>query len=468
MTGTETADAVVVGSGYGGLITAALLGRAGFRVLVVDRNPEPGGRCRSVRSGEVYTPYGYASSRETSDMFMLMSRRHRFGLQAAERARATVALVGPIRPVMRVHVLATGDVCSLGGGFSEYATRVLGVAPEQVDPLRDCWKALLSLDADAALDQPLSAWLKALPSPELRAAFERVAHIFDTLPAEQISTGRFAKGMQTPIELYYADDPEVPGMSGFTEAYARVVRDCGGVLALGHDVAELVLDDDQIAGVVLQNQVSRVTTVRTSRVVFAGLPYQLESLVSPDRLGDRFVDDARALCRFQSDIALEVSLLSRLPRRRSDGAVEDYAGWCRILRGAGRDYGGGWWFPSMSSPGLAPPGKAVIEIGQSSGYHELRTYRDTGEARANLDRIRSYLGEFYADLDEVTESRQLFVHRPPNLDSWKFAIAPRLPLVVPGVNGLYHVSAAADVEGAVQDIDANAAMQVADLILGET
>jgi hypothetical protein len=147
--------------------------------------------------------------------------------------------------------------------------------------------------------------------------------------------------------------------------------------------------------------------------------------------------------------------------------MEDYPGWCRILRGAERDYGGGWWFPSLSSPGLAPPGKAVLEIGHSSGYRELRTYRDTGEAQATLDRVRSYLSEYYADLDEVTESRQFFLHRPPNLDSWKFAIAPRLPIVVPGVKGLYHVSAAADVEGVVQDIDANAAMQVADLILAK-
>jgi phytoene dehydrogenase-like protein len=458
-------DVVVIGSGYGGLITAALLGRAGMRVFVVDRIPEIGGTCRSVRAGDVYTPYGYPGAGDTCDMFMLLSRKDRFGMQAAERAGADVPWVGPIQPVMRVHVLATGDVCGLGGGFRAYAQRVFGVPADLVDDFRRWWGELLELDTRAWLDVPLAEWLAELPTAELRDAFAGVAHCFDTLPPEQISTGWFAKGMQTPIELYYADDPLAPGMSGFAEAYGRVIRSCRGEFALSTEVVELRLDHGRVRGVVLQDAVSRVTSVDTDRVVFARLPDQLADLVGHDRLGS-FAGAAAGLRRYDSDIGIEVRLLSRLPVRRHDGEPEDYRGWCRILRGYEREYGGGWWFPSMVSSGLAPSGKAVLEIGHSSGRNGLRPFHDAAEARASLDSVLAHLRDFYVDLDEVTESAAFFVHRPPNLDSWKFAMAPRLPLRVPGVEGLYHVSAAADVDGVVQDIDANAAMQVADLICG--
>jgi phytoene dehydrogenase-like protein len=36
-------DTIIVGSGIGGLTAAAYLAKAGLRVLVLDRNPHPGG-----------------------------------------------------------------------------------------------------------------------------------------------------------------------------------------------------------------------------------------------------------------------------------------------------------------------------------------------------------------------------------------------------------------------------------------
>ena len=44
-------DVIVIGSGVGGLSTAALLARHGRRVLVVERHSEPGGYAHSFRRG---------------------------------------------------------------------------------------------------------------------------------------------------------------------------------------------------------------------------------------------------------------------------------------------------------------------------------------------------------------------------------------------------------------------------------
>ncbi len=59
----STYDAVVVGSGHNALITAAYLARAGWSVLVAERNDRPGGLVRTeqlTRPGFLHDTYSTA------------------------------------------------------------------------------------------------------------------------------------------------------------------------------------------------------------------------------------------------------------------------------------------------------------------------------------------------------------------------------------------------------------------------
>jgi hypothetical protein len=455
-------DAVVIGAGYGGLIAAAVLSREGLRVLVTDPGPEIGGTCSSVWAGDMYTPYGYATSRDTSDQFFFMSRKHRFGAIAAARAGATLALAGPFKPVMRVHVLETGDVVFLGGPFEPYAKRILGIPEQLIPEFRAAWDDLLSLDPATWMEAPLSSWLAKLSSEPLRKGFVNFANVFAAPSPEETSLGRFAKSLSTPIEIYYPDDETAPGMSGVTEPFARVVRECGGTIALGQNPVEFNFDGRQIKALSLQDTVSRVRTVSAPIVIFAQLPDGLCRLIDEDWLGPDFVRDTANLREHDCDIAVQVTMLRHMPLRRADSEIEDYPSWNRILRGPTRSYGGGWWFPSLTSRQLSPGG-ATLEVGYMSP--DSRPYANVESARSVIRGVWEYLREFYIGLDELVENQGLFIHHAPNNDEWRLALAPRLPIIVPGVEGVFHVSAAADVDGVIHDIDANAALLVADHVL---
>ena len=61
---TDVYDAIVIGSGLGGLTAAALYARAGHRVLVLERNGEFGGAATTYRHGRLTVE---ASLHETVD-----------------------------------------------------------------------------------------------------------------------------------------------------------------------------------------------------------------------------------------------------------------------------------------------------------------------------------------------------------------------------------------------------------------
>jgi phytoene dehydrogenase-like protein len=469
----ERFDAIIIGAGYGGLICGAILAKHGLKILILDHIDTIGGKGSSAQYKDILTPYGHRDGRDTGDLVHLMSRGLRYGIKAAKAAGADIKLVGPFHPVMRGHLLPEGIVANISleaSDFPRFVEKILGVPPELLPKFREIWGDLAEAEPKEFMSQTFKEWLPTLEDEPIREAFNRIATILYSLPAGDTCVGRFIEFVRNPWELYYANDPEVGGMQGFMEPYARVIRSYGSEIRLGVKPLEIIVEDYAVKGVVVQEKSSFTQELYAPRLIYNHLVFYLFDIIDEDYFPKGFVNDALKLKEYNGDIAVYNAVLSRLPTRRADKKTEDYIGWNRILRGPQRTYGGGWWFPSMASERVAPPGKHLLEVGygtsgiRAKGHEPFKSFE---EAKEKLDIVLTYIREFYLDLDQIIEWSAYFLNKAPTINNWMWTGLKRVPLKAPTIKGLYFVGTSVEALGAIQDIDANAAMQVADLIIKE-
>lgn len=473
-------DAIVVGSGLGGLVSAAILSKEGRRVLVVETADRVGCVGGSIDYQGYWLPWvrNWETGYGNGDIFLMMGRNELFTLEAARRAGAEIELLRQ-DVAMRVHLTPDGrergpillyddqDPESL----LRFGTEFLGMAPERLPRFQEEMGKLATLDAEENRELTFDEYLPAIPEEEIRAAISTLATIQWSIPSGETSVGRYASFLRGGITSWRANDAEVGGMQGLMEPFARVIRARGGEILLGRHCLEITVEGGAVAGVVVQDKSTIVTQFRSSNVICNHLPWQLFELVDESLFPDPFVRNAWALRDYSGDTACMNIGLGKLPTRRADGEVEDQAVWNRIVLGPERDYMSGWYIPSMIEEKSAPEGKHLMVIGwatsgPASPVH--RPFASFAEAKGKLDRVLAYARGFYEDLEDCIEWRNYKWCKAPSCAGYYWKKTSRAPVAAPSVDGLFLVSNAAEVEGIYQDIEAHAGIQAADRVLSRT
>lgn len=473
-------DAIVVGAALGGLASAAILANRGWRVAVVDPLPQVGGRVGAVESDGYWISWGHRDGHGIGDLAFFPVHTS----VAAKEAGVELRLRPFLGNSLRVHWLPEGRAAELpadtllpesGDPFEQMRElcRFFGdVGEADVDAVArevlDVFARLAAVDDDEAwrlVPVRMGDWLaRNVANPAARRVILQQFECMPFTPSSETSLGRFILHRRHvqggPV---VPDDYEVGGMQGVIAPFARRVEANGGEIWLGWKPLEILLEDDEVRGVVALDSASLVQVLEAPVVITDYEGWRLPELVPERRLPSGWLEAARRTERYAADAVCWWAGLRRLPTRREDGQVEDGSSpWQRILRGGGsvRAFHGGFYFPSMSAPRSAPEGKHLlcVEI-VASGEEEGRKWPSWDAAQQAIDRNVVYLHDYYSDLDDCVEwSRYQYV-TPPQYLSWYTKPIYRHPVKVRTIGGLYVAASSSEGVGSWLDIECAAALE---------
>ncbi|MBQ0999529.1 NAD(P)/FAD-dependent oxidoreductase [Streptomyces sp. RK62] len=312
-------DAVVIGAGPNGLVAANVLADAGWRVEVLEEQPEPGGAVRHDRGvdpdfvSDVFSSF-YPLAAASPILAGLRLEEH--GLRWSHA------------PSVVAHPLTDGRCALLDRDVEVTAASLEAFAPGDGDAwrrLHDIWEKLrpdllgtlftpfppvragarlaLRLRAAGGLRMARSLVLpvRRLGEEEFRGEGGRVLLAGNALHAdlapESAGSGGFG-WLMTMLGQTYGFPVPAGGSGALTDALVRRLRSLGGEVRCGQRVERVVVRGGRAVGV----RTAAGDTVAARRAVLADLsvPALYGDLVEPEHLPAQLLDDLR---RFQWDFA---------------------------------------------------------------------------------------------------------------------------------------------------------------------
>lgn len=480
-------DVVVVGGSIGGLISAALLAKRGYKVALVEHLDQPGGGMGATEHNGYWINLGHRDSHGMGDLSWICHH----GMIAAKEIGIDGQLTSGGNDMTSVisymHALPEGKITTLDntsawqsqsdGGMEHYLRLMAYYGfPADADVARRVQEAMGAIAAIPDKDVPelitvtVQEWLVAnVPDQQARLVILQVLENACACPAEHTSLGRFV--LHCKGALHYHDamalsplDPQVGGMQSCVTPWVEAFKAHGGELWLGWKPVEITVREKQVTGVIALDKSSLVKVFEAPVVITDFDCWDLPSLVDRNLLPRDYVRMAEEARSYVVPSAWWYAGLNRLPRRRSDGKVEDFLGHQRIIYGLGRvkNYHGGWKYPSSYSPRDAPEGKHLMTVSMPNFGETV--WRSFADAKHSLDINIDYVKKYYLDLEECIDWSG-YQYKPRQ--SHMFYLRPiRLPPVkVATLDGLY--VAAASVEGTSAWVDREAEAALTAVALAE-
>jgi phytoene dehydrogenase-like protein len=336
----KTFDAIIIGAGLGGLLSAAELLRRGKRVVVLERLPHSGGRFTAktfqgvqVSTGAVHmVPFG--SSGVLSQMLARLAVPHRFfdadvfgSFHVRGKQYRSRGLLGVFK--------------FLGPRQFFWFTRLgylMFLRPLPEHERHISFKAWLLRHIDVARN------------PELVAFFERISRFALSLELEQVSTEEV---LRTTKNMFRFGAPAIVygGCGELTRQLEQHITKQRGEVRLSCDVLQITQEDGRVTGVCVRDKASKEEYQLTAPLVVSDIgPRATNALL----LGHR-VTQSEALKHVQEEalqeaVGLKVHILSDISLIPHKGIM-----YCLDTQRIA-----GMVQPTNSDPRLAPPGKHLL------------------------------------------------------------------------------------------------------------
>ncbi len=380
----QTTDAIVIGSGIGGLCCGALLARYGYRVTVCESHTIPGGAAHSFeRDGftfdsgpSLYSGMSYRGStnplRHVLDAVgegdtVTWANYNTWGVRIPEGdfdttvgndqfvdVLKTLRGENAVREWRRLQEVMV-PLGKAATALPPAALRLDLGALQTVAPYG--WNLLRNALALTQSSQPFSTVLdRTTTDPFIRNWMNMLCFLLSGLPAEGTSTAEmafmFAEWYRPGVTLDYP----IGGGGAVVDALVRGLEKHGGTLRLGAHVKEILVEGGQATGVLLRSG----ERLKASTVISNASIWDTLKLVPEGALSQAFVEERQATPACPSFLHLHLGI---------DGAELPDNLACHYITVEDWDRGIDapqnlivMSIPTVLDPSLAPPGKHTIHV----------------------------------------------------------------------------------------------------------
>ena len=393
-------DAIVIGAGLGGLLSAAQLVQRGKRVAVLERLPHSGGRFTAktfqgvqVSTGAVHmVPFG------SSGVLARMLRRLRIPHHFFD---------ADVFASFHVH------------GKQVRSRGLLGVF-KFLGPRQFFWFTRVGYlmflhklpveERNLPFDTWLARHIDVKRNRELTAFFERISRFALSLELHQVST---AEVIQITKNMFSFGAPGIVqgGCAALTGKLERCLREQGAELCLRHDVLQVLTEDGHVCGVRVRNKESGVEAVLAAPLVVSDIGPRATNAL----LENRQVTQAQVLKR-QHGAGTQITADEREkepePQSEAIGLKVHILSDVSLIPHKGIMYCldtqriAGMVQPTNSDPRLAPEGKHLLishQVMQSNNLEEEKAlaladlrmmFGETFDRHCRVLTMSAYRGEW--------------------------------------------------------------------------
>lgn len=289
---TKEYDVIIVGAGLGGLVCGALLAKWGLKVLVLDKNKEPGGKQIGISTkgfkGEMWPTYGIPKEASPFvDAFKQLGIESKLDLVPGSNMlmyrQPKGKWIATVNPAGKQDIDATLNMFKawqLTDKETEIAIRVLSemvlMTPEQLDALNDVSvKQWVAKHGD--LPQPLFAFLAVQSNLMATGLYELVA-IWELAKVMQIF-GSSTTGY--PIGGYFK----------LVNDIADTLKSYDGELRLKSRVEKILIKDGSTVGVATKQNVFKAPIVVSN----AGIQPTVLKLIGEEHFDKSYVNYVKGI-----------------------------------------------------------------------------------------------------------------------------------------------------------------------------
>lgn len=463
----ERVDAVIVGAGVPGLVTACMLAGTGLRVVVVDDHKRPGGALQTL----AYQGYAVdlAPPLFEAPVFAQVLaaagvREH--GLCEVPSAAIQVAMLG------EKGIASAPRVAPVPGTVPSPSTldavrELFGVPPRVFAALGAVYQELIGASAEQVEDWhgiDLGTWLsQGSFEPAVQAAALRSIALLgagEPARANLVSVVlRLREREQSGLSM--PGDQPIAGARGIVQALVDRFIDAGGELRLGTRAVGMAVDGRRFATLAVQREAQPFTEeIAADRCVLALGCDSLPAVLPRELL--------EALALSTSTAAGALLGVAFAMAEEAPFADAEQAWVVRVLPAGGvptrpsEISGGTFLRVSAAAPRLAPPGRALV---LAWTHLESHVARDARLVLARAGHLRTALEQLLGPAAPAIEWQRHWLGPEPGRE----ALLPGIvPWVVPGFEGIYLVNPDLDLPGRVAGglvAAAAAGRQVAERIL---